>query len=150
MVWLEGFRLSADPVLENLTFILYSSTNEDLLGNISILLDVLLDQDEYFLVVWGNSVDLIKGICEAINQCGTRYAVYCSFIMSIQLFTTTQTSSQALLEVADVVYDKAVKLLQISESEKLSSSNGGEDHKRAVESSRSLLDFFHKNNILKL
>jgi hypothetical protein len=44
---------------------------EDLLGNISILLDVLLDQDEYFLVVWGNSVDLIKGICEAINQCGT-------------------------------------------------------------------------------
>lgn len=100
--WIKVIKITMS-VQEDLIFVLKSSTNEDLLKNVAVLLDKLLDSSNELLNDW-TTKDLLLAICEACEQ--TRLSSFdamCTFVMTMQLFSTTTSGTAIIVDCKEEV-----------------------------------------------
>ncbi|XP_035672998.1 protein SAAL1-like [Branchiostoma floridae] len=101
--WLTPMKRDS-TVYTAVLFMLQSSTNADLLHNLSSLLDLLLDVDEELLVAWA-APDFVQGLHEAIKQTGEEKELTVdSYLHCLQLLSTTENGVQALVECTGVLF----------------------------------------------
>ncbi|XP_019641497.1 PREDICTED: protein saal1-like [Branchiostoma belcheri] len=101
--WLSPMK-KGSAVYSAILFMLQSSTNVDLLHNLSSLLDLLLDVDEELLVAWATP-EFVQGLHEAIKQAGEEKELTVdSYLHCLQLLSTTENGVQALVECTGVLF----------------------------------------------
>jgi hypothetical protein len=75
-----------------------SSTNEELLGSVATLFDVLFDRDEDLLRLWSDC-DMVDGLCDGIQQTMTSTLDGAStFVQSLFLLTTVEAGVASLVQ----------------------------------------------------
>ncbi|XP_070565432.1 protein saal1-like [Ptychodera flava] len=101
--WLAALKkISSIPT--TICFILQSSTNNDLIHNMSDLLDKLLDMDDELLTMWSSS-NLLIALCEASEQVRGERPTALEFLLhALQLLSTTEKGAAALMENGDTVF----------------------------------------------
>ncbi|CAH1257238.1 SAAL1 [Branchiostoma lanceolatum] len=103
--WLTPMKRDS-TVYTAILFMLQSSTNVDLLHNLSSLLDLVLDVDEELLVAWAMP-DFVQGLHEAIKQTGEEKELTVdSYLHCLQLLSTTENGVQALVECTGVLFPR--------------------------------------------
>ncbi|XP_002732678.2 protein saal1-like [Saccoglossus kowalevskii] len=96
--------LKTDPAIyDTMCFVLQSSTNGDLLHNMSDLVDKLLDMDDELLEMWSSST-LLLAICEAIQQVRKPRPKTLEYLLhSLQLLSTTEKGVESIGENGSTV-----------------------------------------------
>ncbi|XP_033123890.1 protein saal1-like [Anneissia japonica] len=100
--WLTAIKQNSS--LETLTFILLSSTNSELLFNVSCLFDVLLDSDQDVLVSLSNS-NFIQAVVEANKQVRKeKEECHDMLLHCLQILSTEQEGVRVLVECCSKVF----------------------------------------------
>eukprot|EP00731_Ephydatia_muelleri_P007113 Em0003g1361a len=95
--WINMIKVTTS-VQDDLIFVLKSSTNEDLLKNVAVLLDKLLDCSDELLNDWATK-DLLLAICEACEQTKlSSFDATCTFVLTMQLFATTASGTAVIVD----------------------------------------------------
>ncbi|XP_071956705.1 protein saal1-like [Antedon mediterranea] len=101
--WLTDIKKNSTS-LDALTFILLSSTNSDLVFNVSCLLDVLLDSDQDILVSLSNS-NFVQAVVEASKEVkNKKEECYDMLLHCLQVLSTEQEGVKVLVECCSQVF----------------------------------------------
>ncbi|KAK3101312.1 hypothetical protein FSP39_002616 [Pinctada imbricata] len=109
--WINS--MNGDVIRENIMFILKSSTNSDLLKNTGEFVDILLDVNEELCQSWG-TIEFMHALLEAIKQIGCHHSeALKTYLHILQLFSTSETGVQALVDCSEDVEQPLMKYLGI-------------------------------------
>ncbi|XP_077979146.1 protein saal1-like [Glandiceps talaboti] len=100
--WLSAMKADIS-IVNTICFVLQSSTNGDLIHNMSDLVDKLLDVDDELLAMWSSST-LLLAICEAIQQVRLDRPTTLEYLLhALQLLSTTEKGAEAIVENSNKV-----------------------------------------------
>ncbi|XP_013421718.1 protein saal1 [Lingula anatina] len=134
--WITAIKES-EQVMESVTFIFKSSTNNDLLKNAACFVDKLLDMKENICEQWATE-NFVLALLEAIKQIGAKPSEMLeNFFHIFQLLTTTQEGVPVIVSQSDFIVEPIMKfLVHLCEDEIISITG----HENSIASAISVLN----------
>ncbi|OWF50750.1 Protein saal1 [Mizuhopecten yessoensis] len=123
--WISAVSESED-ILNNLIFILNSSTNCDLLKNAGEVIDILLDQREDMCDAWATP-EFVTALMEAIKQLGCHHSEALEIYFHIfQIFSTTEKGVETLVTCSAALEVPLMKHLDMLCEDEIVDLDGGD------------------------